>query len=94
MSPDPLQPPAAEVVARLNASMVPVGGSLLHLLRRLQDGPAPPAARPPYTDAQLAAGQACAGAVLGHGRYSYQDAAQIARCYVAHTPTLPRSEHA
>ncbi len=44
--------------------------------------------RPLYTEAQYAAGQRVAGAVLDHGAYSYQDAAQISRCYVDHTPTL------
>lgn len=47
--------------------------------------------RPLYSDAQLAAGQRAAERVLSHGRYSYQDAARIARAYVDHTPTLSSS---
>lgn len=47
--------------------------------------------RPLYSDVQLAAGRSVAERVLLHGRYSYNDAAQIARAYVDHAPTLPRS---
>lgn len=47
--------------------------------------------RPLYSDVQLITGRRAAERVLSHGRYSYQDAAQIARCYTDNTPTLPRS---
>jgi hypothetical protein len=47
--------------------------------------------REPYTAEQHAAGARAAAATMDHGAYSYAQAAAVARCYVDHTPTIPRS---
>lgn len=44
-------------------------------------------ARPPHTPAQLEAGKRVALTAIAAG-YSLADAADVARCYVAFTPTL------